>query len=247
MPIQEPTRQTIREDDAGGVEGAGPLATLKTNKYQFSSFNYPIDIENLSHAMLFNIRVHEKSKDLGSREEIAESNLQTGRRGRLLQGSPNVQRKYVTVKRAISLYMPDTIVFDNKQNYEAPSLLEKLGIAGTAVIATGTGSRLNDAAKSINDIAAAAATIVGGTANTAARAARAIGSIAPGAITAAVSSLFKADRQKITPVVRIAAQLSGFAVNPVIEVLYYNPMLERLILISYLHQEMKKKLIWFGK
>jgi hypothetical protein len=226
MPIQEPTRQTIREDDAGGVEGAGPLATLKTNKYQFSSFNYPIDIENLSHAMLFNIRVHEMSKDLGSREERAESNLQKGRRERLLQGSPNVKRKYVTVKRAISLYMPDTIVFDNKQNYEAPSLLEKLGIGGTAAITAGS-DYLKSAGESIRGFAgiAAAIGVSEPTRRDIERAGNVMGSITPGAIIAGLSSLFKADRQKITPTVRIAAQLSGFAVNPVIEVLYSNPML----------------------
>ena len=227
--MSEPTRQTIREDDQGGVTGAGPLSTLKSNKYQFSSLNYPIDIENLSHSMLFNIRVHEKSKDIqnieqiGQRDQVAEGI--TGRRERLLQGSPSVQRSYKTIKRAISLYMPDTIVFDNKQNYEAPSLLEKLGIVGTAA-ATNV-DKINEL---IPDQIRKAAVAIGtlpstGTERNQNPVTVAGASILPGAIAGAAASLFKPDRRYITPAVRMAAQLSGFAVNPVIEVLYSNPML----------------------
>jgi hypothetical protein len=225
MPIQEPTRQTVREDDRGGSTGAGPLASLQTGKYKFSAYNYPIDIENLSHAMLFNIRVHSSSKDITgqnrekAREEI-DTEIKQSRRDRLLDGTPNITRQYKQIKRAISLYMPDNIVFENKQNYESPSLLEKLGIVGTA-IATGNDFGVNRSAAETAGlgIAGAAAATLRDTVRNLLN-----GPVYSGSAAAAAAVLLPGQK-KITQTIRTAAQLSGYALNPVIEVLYSTPLL----------------------
>ena len=214
-------RQATRKDDFGGRMGAGPLATLANNPYQFSSLNYPIDIENLSHAMLFNINVHDNSNDLNKRETPAEN--ATGptagfqsRRDRNLQNTPSLTRKFTRIKRAISLYMPDTIVVDNRQNFETPSLLEKLGIIGTSLVA-GAQATLNGLPSGAS-LAAAAVAGVGSAAAVAAR-------TAFPTIGNATVGLNKFDRGVLTPALRTAAGLFGYALNPVVEVLYVSPLL----------------------
>jgi hypothetical protein len=223
-------RQATRKDDFGGRMGAGPLATLANNPYQFSSLNYPIDIENLSHAMLFNINVHDNSNDLSKRETPAEN--ATGptagfqsRRDRNLQNTPSLTRKFTRIKRAISLYMPDTIVVDNRQNFETPSLLEKLGIIGTSLVA---------GAQSLTESFGQAGNIAMGLTGGAAAAAAAVGAAMRGAsvtpnrslaVSGAAMGLSKFDRGVLTPALRTATSLFGYALNPVVEVLYVSPLL----------------------
>jgi len=224
-------RQATRKDDFGGRMGAGPLATLANNPYQFSSLNYPIDIENLSHAMLFNINVHDNSNDLSNKRETSAENA-TGptagfqsRRDRNLQNTPSLTRKFTRIKRAISLYMPDTIVVDNRQNFETPSLLEKLGIVGTSLVAgtqalTGPLGAAGDLAIGLTGGAAAAAAAVGA-------AMRGVGGTTNGslAVSGAAMGLSKFDRGVLTPALRTATSLFGYALNPVVEVLYVSPLL----------------------
>ena len=217
-------RQATRKDDFGGRMGAGPLATLANNPYQFSSLNYPIDIENLSHAMLFNINVHENSNDLSNQAgpgEPAATREQTvsgytSRRDENLKNTPKLTRKFTRIKRAISLYMPDTIVVDNRQNFETPSLLEKLGIIGTSLVA-GAQATLSGMPSGAAGAAAAAA----GVGAAAAQAAR----VAFPTLSNATVGLNKFDRGVLTPALRTAAGLFGYALNPVVEVLYVSPLL----------------------
>lgn len=223
----EPRRQTIREDDVGGRTGAAPLASLAQNPYKFSSHNYPIDIENLSHAMLFNINVDETSSDFrgdaqNPAREQRDTRVTESRRDRLLGNTPKLTKRFRRIKRAISLYMPDTIVFDSRQNYEAPSLLEKLGISGTAIATNATAlvENSNILEDPLSRYLAGAAggalgsgaisTLLGGTA---------------GSLGAAIRGLNRIDRGVVTPTLRTAAQLAGYALNPVIEVLYSSPLL----------------------
>lgn len=223
-------RQATRKDDFGGRMGAGPLATLVNNPYQFSSLNYPIDIENLSHAMLFNINVHDNSNDLNKRETPAENATgQTAgfqsRRDRNLQNTPSLTRKFTRIKRAISLYMPDTIVVDNRQNFETPSLLEKLGIVGTSLVA-GT--------QALTESFGQAGNLAIGLTGGAAAAAAAVGAAMERAgvtrnrsltVSGAAMGLSKFDRGVLTPALRTATSLFGYALNPVVEVLYVSPLL----------------------
>jgi hypothetical protein len=227
-------RQATRKDDFGGRMGAGPLATLANNPYQFSSLNYPIDIENLSHAMLFNINVHDNSNDLSKRETPAEN--ATGpnagfqsRRDRNLQNTPSLTRKFTRIKRAISLYMPDTIVVDNRQNFETPSLLEKLGIIGTSLVTgtqalTGSLGAAGDLAIGLTGGAAAAAAAVGDATRAVARQ-RGIDPNLAARIGSGTMGLSKFDRGVLTPALRTATSLFGYALNPVVEVLYVSPLL----------------------
>ena len=224
-------RQATRKDDFGGRMGAGPLATLANNPYQFSSLNYPIDIENLSHAMLFNINVHDNSNDLSNKRETPAENA-TGptagfqsRRDRNLQNTPSLTRKFTRIKRAISLYMPDTIVVDNRQNFETPSLLEKLGIIGTSLVA-GT--------QALTESFGQAGNLAIGLTGGAAAAAAAVGAAMERAgvtrnrsltVSGAAMGLSKFDRGVLTPALRTATSLFGYALNPVVEVLYVSPLL----------------------
>ena len=123
------------------------------------------------------------------------------------------------VKRAISLYVPETLVFDSRQTYESPSLVDKLGISG-AVAATGASNlqvELGNLGLGAAGAAAAAAlgglsVLAGGTA---------------GAAAAALGAFNKIDRGFLTPIVKTTAQLMGYAINPVIEVLYSSPQLRK--------------------
>lgn len=228
--VSEPRRNTIREDDQSGQTGAAPLASLQSenDKFKFSSFNYPSDIESLSHAMLFNINVHESSNDLKTnREQLTEGEfkIESSRQKRLTEGQIGLTRRYKRVKRAISLYVPETLVFDNKQNYETPSLVDKLGIVGTLSV---TGISKLQAEQGT------AATISGfGAIGALAGAAAVLGGIAAGttaaASLAALGTAFRAtsylDRKVATPAAKEYTQLLGFAMNPVIEVLYSSPSL----------------------
>ena len=151
------TRQEAREDVA-------PLSELGTNKYKFSSLNYPSDIENLSHALLFNVLIQDSSKDLSSGKIQQAKSGENGepvksRTADLIKDNVlGLTRRTKRSTVAISLYVPETIVFDNSQNYQTPNLLDSpLGIAGAAA-ATGI-SRLSAGAGIQSGAGAIAATL----------------------------------------------------------------------------------------
>ena len=244
--MAEPSRYTLREDDVIGSgpsrpgQGAGPLATLSNNPFKFSAYNYPDDIERLSHAILFNINVHEQSADLkpGGREkeikgsfvdfdgQISRDNFKS-RQSKLSQGqSLGLTRKYKRVARAISLYVPDTVVFDNSHRYETPSLLEKLGFLGTAgatALSGGTGINLD----SLRDaVGLGNALLPPGVESAARQVANAVGATAAGAAVAfGATAGSNFERRTVLPAVRAVAQAAGYALNPIIEVLYVQPAL----------------------
>jgi len=242
--MAEPSRYTLREDDLGSGtsrpgQGAGPLATLSNNPFKFSAYNYPDDIERLSHAILFNINVHEKSADLkpGGREkevtgsfvnfngEISRDNFKS-RQSKLSQGqSLGLTRKYKRVARAISLYVPDTVVFDNSHRYETPSLLEKLGFLGTA-----GATALSSGGARVPDLGTLGAAVNTGNAllppGVASGAAAVAGSaVGAGAVAFGATALGNFERRTVLPAVRAVAQAAGYALNPIIEVLYVQPAL----------------------
>ncbi len=234
--MAEPNRRTMREDDLKGGnrpnQGADPLGTLTTDPFKFSAYNYPVDIETLSHALLFNINVNDESSDIqpGGREQRAEGTSVDfegrevvlpfqSRQSKLKERKLGLTRKYTRVKRAISLYVPDTVVFDNAQRYETPSLIEKLGIVGTSAVTGGDNSplaALKNAIRNVPGIGSPAIEFLDGL----------LGNLSPGAAGAlSATALGNIDRSYAVTAARTFATLSGYALNPVIEVLYSQPFL----------------------
>ncbi len=206
------TRQQSRND------APAPLQALQGNPYQFSSINYPIDIEEISHTMLFNINVHESSKDLTvglspgeppATREIASG--ETPRYKKTKQALLGLTRRTTRVARAISLYVPETVVFDSRQQYESPSLLDKLGLGGTALASVASSTQ-----EGIGTLATLG--IAGGATAVAA-------ALAGGAAVTGAARILSSIDQTITSAAKTGAQILGFAVNPIIEVLYQAPTL----------------------
>lgn len=206
------TRQQPRND------APAPLQSLQGNPYQFSSINYPIDIEDISHTMLFNINVHESSKDLtvglSPGETPATREIPSGetpRYKKTKQGLLGLTRRTTRVARAISLYVPETVVFDSKQQYESPSLLDKLGLGGTALASVASSTQ-----EGIGTLATLG--IAGGATAVAA-------ALAGGAAVTGAARILSSIDQTITSAAKTGAQILGFAINPIIEVLYQAPTL----------------------
>lgn len=223
MPQPEITRYTNRAQDFT------PITELQTNQFAFASLTYPEDMNNLSHAMLFNINVQRTSTDFSGGRETADQTfsailnnnfgLGTTRSQRAAPpGSPGLTRRTRRALRAISMYVPETVVFEDRQQYDTPSLTQTLGIAGTAAVTAG--SALLARSEQPGTISLAA----GGIAAVGAVAAGILSRGAAEAVGRAISTISAADRA-VTNAVRTGAQLSGYALNPVIEVLYNSPTL----------------------
>lgn len=209
-------------------EGApAPLRALSGNKFQFAQHTYPLSIDQLSHCILFNINVHSTSRDLsggssgtGRRESTPRTSRETrstsevpryNQNARYQSGYPGLTKKTVRTERAIALHVPDTVVFDGAQKYETTSLLDKFGLFGMEAI--------NFA--SAHPMAAGALAVGGGIA--AGVAAARFGSRAVGNAVGAAGRVNKA----VTDAAKTGAQIFGYAMNPVIEVLYQHPELRK--------------------
>ena len=197
-----------------------PTASLQTNPFQFASFIYPEDMENLSHAMLFNINVQDSSKDFVTGREIqgqiaGGGGNNRGRSNISTQGLPGLVRRTTRVKRAIALYVPETLVFDNRQDFQTPSLLETLGAGGT-LAALGGSKTLSEASSPGSGAGGAAGLGIGAGAF--------IGMALGSGIGAGIQAISAADRA-VTNAARNIVPLTGYAVNPIIEVLYSSPQL----------------------
>lgn len=221
MPQTEITRHTNRAQDFT------PITQLEINQFAFASLTYPEDMNNLSHAMLFNINVQRTSNDVLGGRELADVTFNpllnntfglgtTRSQQAAPPNSPGLTRRTRRVLRAISLYVPETVTFDDRQQYDTPSLTQTLGIAGTAAATAGSATLAQ-------------------TENPGAVLAGAVGAIGIGAIAAsvlgalpgarAVSGQLSSLNQTVTNTVRSTTQLGGYALNPVIEVLYNSPAL----------------------
>lgn len=209
-------RRTIRQEGA-------PLASLQGSQYGFSSINYPIDIENISHTILFNINVQESSKDLSGISVAAgepptaarEMRTSTSETPRYQQTKANqklgLTRRTRRVARAISLYVPETVVFDSKQQYESPSLLDKLGLGGAAAATLASKSQENFGTLATLAGLGAAGLVAGAL-------------VGVGPLTAGLRAIDAAQREA-TSLAKTGAQILGFALNPIIEVMYQSPQL----------------------
>lgn len=221
MPQPEITRYTNRAQDFT------PITELQTNQFSFASLTYPEDMNNLSHAMLFNINVQRTSNDFSGGREQADTTFDpilnntfglgtTRSQQAAPPGSPGLTRRTRRALRAISMYVPETVVFEDRQQYDTPSLTQTLGIAGTA--AATAGSAALAATENPGGVLAGAVGAIG------------VGAIAAGILGAlpgasAVGSQLSGLNQRVTNTVRSTTQLGGYALNPVIEVLYNSPTL----------------------
>ena len=208
-----------------------PLKELDADyqKYKFSSLKYPENVESLSHLMMFNVNVNEFSKDIKggkvsrsgdlTRQQVIrkdagglQANTKLGVDGSFDLGfdikfEGKTSRKTVRTTTSIALYVPDTMVFDDTQNYENLSLTKELG-PGVA-LAGALGATLGGGAGAIAGILGASAMKAIG----AAIGGRAEKMGMGGIVTAAEKGL------------SLAAGLAGFSVNPMIEVIYRQPNL----------------------
>jgi len=210
-------RQEARQEPA-------PLNTLVNNPYGFSSLNYPSDIENLSHAMLFNVMIQDSTRDLSAnKSQLAQGpNGQPvgSRTAELTKGNLlGLSRRTKRSKTAISLYVPETVVFDDRQSYQQMNMLDTLGIAGTGaatLLSKAPSATRSEAA--IGAVAGAAAALSGS--RMAEAGLRFLGSSGAGGFLGRLA----ADATSVSNL-KTAANIVGFAINPVIEVLYQNPQL----------------------
>jgi len=216
MPQPEITRYTNRAQDFT------PITELQTNQFAFASLTYPEDMNNLSHAMLFNINVQRTSTDFSGGRETADQTF-TGAVGNAFglgttraqraapPGSPGLTRRTRRALRAISMYVPETVVFEDRQQYDTPSLTQTLGAGGTG-LATGASSLLGR-----REDPGAFLVGAGGIA--------AVGAVAAGILRLATAGAISTADRALTNAARTGAQLGGYALNPVIEVLYNSPTL----------------------
>lgn len=221
---------------------ASPLNSLSDyNKYGDRMLKYPVDVESLAHLMMFNINVNEHSKDVGSKYTV-DSNSSTRHqyitdKNGGLQASEYVQgkgfeanlgsvklqtgRRTVRTTNSIVLYVPDTLVFDDNQQYENMSLTKEFGTGKALAASFGFNKGGEGGALAGLGLAAAgsmAAKSVGAGINR-----RASG---PGISKALGGSISKIGEMAGKGLVN-AGKLSGFAVNPMIEIIYVQPDLRQ--------------------
>lgn len=220
--MPEITRLQARPDTA-------PLSELGTSKFKFSSLNYPSDIETLSHAMLFNIMIQDATKDLAAGKAALAPNGPNGQPVGSRTADLNKDNLLGLTRRtkrsttAISLYVPETMVFDNKQNYQEMNMLDQLGVAGsfmaTGISKASAGMNVTGAAGALGATLGSSLALTGLAAGqeTARNFLRGSGPI--GRALAVAGDALKASNLKQ------GAQMAGFAVNPIIEVLYSSPAL----------------------
>lgn len=203
----------------------GPLYSLTENKYKFSSLNYPKDIENLSHSILFNILIQNYSKDVKTNkvQRLTETTgeLLKGRTSRLTSNNAlGLNRKTSVSNMAISLYVPDSLVFDNSQQYQTPSLISELGIAGTAAASATSVAEITSASGAIGSMMGA---ILGQAGLDTLKTTFGRSKFGRELTNSVVGELANRSLSRA----KIGTQLAGFAINPVIEVLYTAPTLRQ--------------------
>jgi len=212
-----------------------PQSQLQQNQFEFASLTYPEDINNISHAILFNINVQDSSSDvplggnieqqargLNSRERV-DAAIGRNTTNRYAQpGQLGLTRRSVRVLRAIALYVPETVNFSDTQDYDTPKLSRDLGITGAAAASAASAAQAGIGTGNLLGLAGLGS-IVGmslgrNAIGTASGARSALGQA--GTFSRSLSRLSSVDRGA-----QSAAQLAGFPVNPVIEVLYNSPQL----------------------
>lgn len=216
-----------------------PLNELSADYSKYaggSSLKYPDNIESLSHLMMFNINVNIYSKEgqktgnegtgISRRQAIRQDTgglqgtelISSGHAG-LEVGDVKIQsgRKTKRIQQSIALYVPDTMVFDDAQQYEDVSLTKEFGAGATlgAQIGYNTGKD----------------TFAGGAigAGVGIGAAAALSSIAKSFANGAdrVGEFGKQISGTLGKAANLTPKLLGFAMNPMIEVIYQQPTMRQ--------------------
>jgi hypothetical protein len=233
----------MAENKAPLKELTGVSADYK--KYSLTSLKYPENVDSLAHLMLFNINVNQYSSDTsklsqrpnelprtdilrrsvgGLQNTLARTNIDLdinlGPLGEIEIGKTS--RKTIRVENSIALYVPETMIFDDNQSYQDLSIFKEFG-----TMSTFAGEFV--AQKSDGNVGATAAAVLGGAA--AEKVLGAIGNIfrkrankaGLDGLGSSVSSAFAAGGK----VALAGLRLAGFAVNPMIEVIYNNPNLRQ--------------------
>lgn len=208
-----------------------PLEELSVdfNKYGTKSLTYPDNLQQLSHLIMFNINVQQGSKDFTSDRVKQASDvtgqpvatrqsvlrklngpaLQTDLKSGFAVGPGRITKRITT---AISLYVPNNIVFDDQQSYKDTSLLDEFGAIGVSFgDLTGSATTGLLAGKVAQVIGAVAGAFRGGIKG-AAKGSTVVGNIDKNTTSATKSNL---------------AKLAGYNVNPMIEVIYEQPGLRK--------------------
>lgn len=153
---------TSRRDQR--YSSAGPLNILDTNPFTHDSVSYPLDLNELSHAMIFNINVSDAATDMKGVSGLGESRTQNNLGGTIggagissadinnitnpilsgdlakigseIQLDFTLNRKTKRISQSIALYIPESgMQFPGAQDYATSSLLETLGVGGVALAA----------------------------------------------------------------------------------------------------------------
>lgn len=152
--------------DVGDQNVLGPLADLNKSDYSYNLFKYPMSAASYlapenSHEIIFYINVPQASswntgQDAGGPPPVANRTLNASSFGlrtdsngldtgsdTTLQSPTAVvlSRKSVRTTSAISLYIPQTMVFTQNMHYDNVSLTDALGVVGDA--ASGISSALS--------------------------------------------------------------------------------------------------------
>lgn len=194
------------------------------DEYLVGAYTYPLNLQQLPNAMLFNINVQDVSldaknaKDNGGAARDSRSTAQKLQAGQILGTTvadntfgtglkATLNRKTTRIKQSVALYTPETIVYDSTQQYSTPSMLDTLGPAGVALtqIAAGQAGNAGMAGKLLG--AAGIGSLLSGVEGTLGKLAGKVASI----------------NDSSTKTLLTAA--TGYALNPLIEVLYNSPTL----------------------
>jgi len=221
-----PTRQSTK----GRNTGQDPAATLTGNPFTKDVYSYPWDIASLAHAMFFNINVPTVTLNSPGTNFTAAPNSQSRSqilRTGAIQGSAStinysgtdfaqqlqsqginlptatLQQKTTRITTSIALYVPETLVFDERQLWETPSLLDVIGVGGLSAMNTDVQNFLSKAfGKGVGELV--------GTAGVAASVLNA------GGVNSAINNTIKSVGGAVTATL-------GYAFNPLIEVIYSHP------------------------
>lgn len=155
-----------RDKDIQDQNVLGPLGDLYKSDYSYNLYKYPLDAPNYKapdnyHEIVFYINIPTASswntgQDSGGPQPVANRTLDASNFGlrtdtdtinsgsaTTLQSPTAVvfSRKSVRTTSAISLYIPQTLVFSQNMHYDNVSLTDALGVVGD--VASGVSSTLN--------------------------------------------------------------------------------------------------------
>jgi hypothetical protein len=223
-----------------GTVAAGPAAPTEAQPFAFQSMSYPADLGNgrYPHVFQININIQGKSRFTsgagtaytggggvtaqnqkadtaagrnvtgviqvgGGGGEAGAKPVNNGGDGQKVEGSAaslSLGQKTNRIAQTIRLYMPDTMTWDFSQEYSEKNLTDELGVALQAAQGiTGAFSKVDNTQNGQK----------GGT----------LSSLAPAAAEAAGTAMGGGAKTQI------AMGITGYAVNPQIEVLYTSPKL----------------------